>query len=205
MCLSDNSGSAWGGITTEYGSVVVAEIDNLSSVITAMCSDEGYVGKFGDKLKVYPISKRKGALQQARDISANRDNDIGGSTEGGIWEFFYNAIKNKEHWDNIFIYSDQQAGTGGLYGTDAQRSNYDKFGYSCKGNMINVFKLILDYRKKVFKNVNVFSVQTAGYDNMVIPNYAYRTNLMYGWTGKEAIFADAVIKQWNTIENSNSK
>ena len=53
MCLSDNSGSAWGTIPTEYGSVTVAEIDNLSSVITSACSDEGYVGKFGDKLKVF--------------------------------------------------------------------------------------------------------------------------------------------------------
>lgn len=203
MCLSDNSGSAWGAFESEYGSVVVAEIDNLSSVITAMCSDEGYVGKFGDKLVVYPISKRKGALQQARDISAKRDHDVGGSTEGGIWEFFNNAIENKEHWDNIFIYSDQQAGTGRLYGTEVQQRNYAKLGYNCEGSMINVFKLILDYRKKVFKNVNVFSVQTAGYNNMVVPNYAYRTNLMYGWTGKEAIFADAVIKQWNAFDKKH--
>lgn len=201
ICLSDNSGSAWGAITTEYGSVVVAEINNLSSVITAMCSDEGYVGKFGDKLKVYPISKRKGALHQAREISANRGNDIGINTEGGIWEFFNNVINNKEHWDNIFIYSDQQAGTGSLYGTYDQKRNYTRLRYNCDGNMINVFKLILDYRKKVFKNVNVFSVQTAGYDNMIIPNYTYRTNLMYGWTGKETIFADAVIKQWDAIDS----
>lgn len=203
MCLSDNSGSAWGGLVTEYGSVVVAEIDNLSSVITAMRSDEGYVGKFGDKLKVFPISKRKGALEQARAISNNKDYDVGGGTEGGIWEFFYNAIENKEHWDNIFIYSDQQAGTGGLYGTGIQHSKYSSLGYCCGYNSINVFKLVLGYRKKVNSKVNVFSVQTAGYDNMVIPNYAYRTNLMYGWTGKEAVFADVVIHQWDLADEAN--
>ena len=49
MCLSDNSGSAWGAFTSEFGTVTVAEIDNLSSVITARNSDDGYVGKFGDK------------------------------------------------------------------------------------------------------------------------------------------------------------
>lgn len=200
MCLSDNSGSAWGGLTTEYGSVVVAEIDNLSSVITAMRSDEGYVGKFGDILRVYPISKRRGALEQAREICENNSNDVGGGTEGGIWEFFANAIDKKEHWDNIFIYSDQQAGTGGLYGTSAQNRAYRSRGYECDGNMINVFKLVLDYRKSVYQKVNVFSVQTAGYDNMVVPNYAYRINLMYGWTGKEIVFADAIIREWDNAD-----
>ena len=205
MCLSDNSGSAWGAFNSEYGSVTVADIDNLSSVITAACSDEGYVGKFGDKLITKPISKRKGVLTQAQDISARHSGDVGGSTEGGIWEFFYNAIKNKEHWDNIFIYSDQQAGHGGLYGTSVQRMQYAKDGFGCRHseNMINVFKLIQEYRKKVNPKVNVFSVQTAGYDNVVIPEYAYRTNIMYGWTGNEAVFAKAMIDQWDEIENRN--
>ena len=203
MCLSDNSGSAWGAFNSEYGSVTVANIDNLSSVITAACSDEGYVGKFGDKLITTPISKRTGILNQAEAISHRGHSDVGGGTEGGIWEFFYNAIQNKEHWDNIFIYSDQQAGHGGLYGTSAQKAKYDKLGFSCSYGHINVFKLIQEYRKKVNPKVNVFSVQTAGYDNVVIPEYAYRTNIMYGWTGNEAVFAKAMIYQWDEIENRN--
>ena len=209
MCLSDNSGSAWGSLNSEYGTVTVAEIDNLSSVITAACSDEGYVGKFGDRLSVTPISKRRGVLSQAQEITKNRYGDVGGSTEGGIWEFFQNAIDNKEHWDNIFIYSDQQAGHGGLYGTSMHRAEYDKLGYSCGhgcregSNYINVFKLVQQYRKKVNPNVNVFSIQTAGYNNVVLPEYAYRTNIMYGWTGKEAVFAKAMIDQWDEIDSNN--
>lgn len=206
MCLSDNSGSAWGAFNSEYGSVTVANIDNLSSVITAACSDEGYVGKFGDRLIVSPINKRTGILNQAEAISSKGSDDVGGSTEGGIWEFFKNAIEQKEHWDNIFIYSDQQAGHGGLYGTGAQKTAYSRLGYSCSSGycsngMINVFKLIQDYRKKVNPKVNVFSVQTAGYDNVLIPEYAYRTNIMYGWTGNEAVFAKAMIDQWDEIEH----
>lgn len=207
MCLSDNSGSAWGGFTSEYGTVTVAEIDNLSSVITAACSDDGYVGEFGDRLIVHPVSKRQGILNQAKQISMDRGRKVGGSTEGGIWEFFYNAIQNKEHWDNIFIYSDQQAGHGGLYGTDAQCRMYSKMGFNCSGswssNYINVYKLILEYRKKVNPHVNVFSIQTAGYDNVVIPEMAYRTAIQYGWTGKEAVFASEYIRQWDDIENRN--
>lgn len=203
MCLSDNSGSAWGSFNSEYGSVTVANIDNLSSVITAACSEEGYVGKFGDKLIVSPVSKRAGVLNQAEAISKNHSYDVGGGTEGGIWEFFKNAIDKKEHWDNIFIYSDQQAGHGGLYGTSEHLRTYSRLGYQYRGNHINVFKLVQEYRKKVNPKVNVFSIQTAGYDNVVIPEYAYRTNIMYGWTGNEAVFAKAMIDQWNEIENKN--
>lgn len=203
MCLSDNSGSAWDAFNSEYGSVTVADIDNLSSVITAACSDEGYVGKFGDKLIVFPVSKRNGILHQANEISKDHDYDVGGCTEGGIWEFFKNAIEKREYWDNIFIYSDQQAGHGGLYGTQAHKIAYQKAGYNCRYGYINVFKLIQEYRKKVNPKVNVFSIQTAGYDNVVIPEYAYRTNIMYGWTGNEAVFAKAMIDQWNEIESRN--
>lgn len=208
MCLSDNSGSAWGAVTTEYGSVCVAEIDNLSSVITAMASDEGYVGKFGDKLKVVPIRKRVGAMAQTKELTHNKYNDVGGSTEGGIWEFFRDAIKNKTHYDNIVIYSDQQAGTGGLYGTTVHMSEYGRGGFGCErhrsgcddGRMINVYKLVLEYRKKVNPKVNVLSVQTAGYNNMVFPEMSYRTALCSGWTGKEATFLSAMTKEWDNVD-----
>lgn len=200
MCLSDNSGSAWGGFTSEYGKVTVAEIDNLSSVITAALSEEGYVGKFGDKLITYPISKRQGILHQAEEISKPRYGDVGGATEGGIWEFFKNAINNKEHWDNIFIYSDQQAGHGGLYGTYKQKAEYKDFAY---GGYINVYDLILEYRKKVNPKVNVFSVQTAGYNNVCVPENAYRTSIQYGWCGKELNYAVEMNKLWDEVENKN--
>ena len=198
MCLSDNSGSAWGGFTSEYGKMTVAEIDNLSSVITAANSEEGYVGKFGDRLIKYPISKRKGILSQANDISKNKCNDVGGSTEGGIWEFFRDAIANNEWWDNIFIYSDQQAGHGGLYGTAKHQNEYKD--YRMNYTYIDVFKLIQEYRRKVNPKVNVFSVQTAGYDNVLVPENAYRTSILYGWTGKELVYADAINKIWDSVE-----
>ena len=203
VCLSDNSGSAWSAFTSEYGTVTIAEIDNLSSVMTAANSDEGYVVKFGDTTKEFPISKRKGILTQANEISKDKHNDVGGSTEGGIWEFFNNAINNKIHYDNIFIYSDQQAGHGGLYGTYYQQKQYCS-EYGCHhGDDINVFKLIQDYRKYVNPKVNVFSVQTAGYDNNVLPEYAYRTAILYGWTGREAEFAKTIIDIWDETENNN--
>ncbi|MCL2310947.1 MAG: hypothetical protein FWC41_00450 [Firmicutes bacterium] len=206
MCLSDNSGSAWGTFNSEYGSVTIAEIDNLSSVITAMNSDEGYVGKFGDRLIIKSVLKRNGALSQTRELTRNRDSDVGGSTENGIWLFFDNAIQKKVHWDNIFIYSDQQAGHGGLYGTDEDFKKYKVKGFAVGTNSryIDVNKLIVAYRKEVNPKVNVFSIQTAGYDNVCIPEYGYRTNILYGWTGKELQFAKTIIDFWNDKEKSDN-
>jgi len=197
MCLSDNSGSAWGTLNSEYGSVCVAEIDNLSSVITAHNSDEGYVGIFGDRLGCKAVSKRNGVLSQANAMSKDKGRSIGGSTENGVWLFFDRAITNKEHWDNIFIYSDMQAGHGGLYGTSSEANRYRKLGYSCHSTYIDVAKLVNAYRTQVNPKVNVFMVQTAGYTNALVPEYGYRTNIMYGWTGKELVFADEMIRFWD--------
>lgn len=193
-CLSDNSGSAWGTLNSEYGTVTVAEIDNLSSVITAKNSDEGFVGKFGDQLHMIPVSKRNGVLHQTNDV--NKQYRVGGGTENGVWLFFDKAIKEKEHWDNIFIYSDMQAGHGGLYGINA--NNYRNF--VTRGSYIDVAKLIDTYRKQVNPKVNVFCVQTAGYDNVLVPETGYRTSVMYGWTGKELVYADTINKFWDEID-----
>lgn len=195
ICLTDNSGSAWGTIPTEYGSVTVAEIDNLSSILTAKCSDEGYVGVFGDRLEIIPISKNDKVLRKLSEIN-KIGKGIGMNTEGGIWRFFQRATKKCDKFDNIFIYSDMQAGHGELYGTSNQQQEYRNAGCSC-GMYINVFQCLLNYRRQVNKNVNMFSVQTAGYNNSVLPEYAYRTSMMSGWTGKEALFAKMLIDIWN--------
>lgn len=199
--LSDNSGSAWGTFNSEYGSVTVAEIGNLSSVIGATNSEEGTVFAFGDRLNKYPISKRNGILTQATSISTNARKEVGMSTENGIWIFLRDAIDKKEHWDNIFIYSDMQAGHGGLYGTSAGSDEYVKRGFATRGHYVDVAKLVAEYRKTVNPKVNVFCIQTAGYKNVLLPEYGYRTNIMYGWTGKELLFADAMIKFWDEKDN----
>ena len=201
ICLSDNSGSAWGALTTEYGSTKVAEIDNLSSVMTAINSDEGYVGIFGDRLEIEAVNKRDGVLSQLDKIQSKHSHNIGGSTENGIWLFLDEAIKKKIHWDNIFIYSDMQAGHGGLYGLNSR----DYSEYTINGRYIDVLKLVQEYRRKVNPKVNIFSVQTAGYDNSVLPENEYRTSILTGWTGKETIYAQALIDIWNRMENKTDK
>jgi hypothetical protein len=196
--LSDNSGSAWGTCTSEYGTMQIAEIGNLSSVIGAMSSDCGIVFPFGDRLESLHIDKNMGILEQSRRVS-EIGNTCGASTENGIWLFFKEALMNNIHWDNIFVYSDMQAGHGGLYGINPR--DYAALGCAINnGTYIDVNKLIRIYREKVNPKVNVYMIQTAGYDNVLVPEYSYRTAVLYGWTGKELIFADAMRRIWDEIE-----
>ena len=115
--LSDNSGSAWGACTSEYGTMHVAEIGNMSAVLGAMRSTDGSVFTFGDDLLSTHIDPGASPLMQIERVNKT-GKKCGRSTENGIWIFFRDAILEHQHWDNIFIYSDMQAGHGGLYGID---------------------------------------------------------------------------------------
>ena len=194
-CLSDNSGSSWGAVTSEYGTTAIAEIANLSSIITALASDEGYVGVFGDKLSLKPVSKRDGIISQLKE-TCERGRAQGGGTEHGIWVFLRQAIDTKTHYDTIFIYSDMQAGHGGLYGTNIDRGDV----YEGRGSYVDVLKMVQEYRRKVNPKVNVFTVQVAGYNNSVVPENLYRGAVLGGWTGKEALYANEIISTWDGIE-----
>lgn len=201
--LSDNSGSAWGAIPSEYGTVKIAEIDNLSATIMACRSDEGVIIPFGDKIIPIPASKRNGILSQVKEVNKQGHN-VGGATECGVWTFLDDAITNSVWYDNIIIFSDMQAGHGDLYGYD---DNIKKKGFCALGkrsygvSYINVMDLINAYRNKVNPKVNVMCVQTAGYNNVVVPENIYRGVISYGWTGKEAILLDKVTKIWDETEN----
>ena len=199
-CLSDNSGSAWGNFSSEYGTVTVAEIANLSSIITALQSDHGEVGVFGDNLSLKEVSKRNGILSQLEETS-KRGKKQGQSTENGIWVFWDKAIKEKIHYDTVFIYSDMQAGHGGLYGHSHTVGN-SPYGFSRKGDTyVDVLSMVQEYRRTVNPKVNVFSVQVAGYNNSVLPENLYRGAILSGWTGKEPLFAKAIIDAWDSIES----
>lgn len=196
-CLSDNSGSAWGAMNSEYGTVTVAEIANLSSLITASQADEGEVGVFGDRLSLQSVSKRNGILSQLKE-TCNRGKAQGGGTENGIWLFWDKAIREKIHYDTVFVYSDMQAGHGNLYGVRA--NEYRDFVHKRGGSYIDVLALVERYRQTVNPKVNVFTVQVAGYDNSVLPENLYRGAILAGWTGKEPMYAKAIIDAWDQAE-----
>jgi hypothetical protein len=163
-----------------------------------MQADEGYVGVFGDNISLKGVSKRNGLLTQLKETSS-RGKTQGQSTENGIWLFWDNAIKNKTHYDTVFIYSDMQAGHGGLYGSN--HNEYSNYIFAGTHHNIDVLKLVKEYRKLVNPKVNVFSVQVAGYDNSVLPESMYRGAILSGWTGNESKYAAAIIDTWDSIEN----
>lgn len=199
--LTDNSGSAWGACTSEWGIMEIAEIGNLSSVIGAMRSEESTVFPFGDALRSVKIRRDEGVLEQSRIVSAV-GRECGRATENGIWLFFRGALLRREHWDNIFVYSDMQAGHGRLYGLHPE--DYAAVGACLDARYIDVNMLVKQYREQVNPKVNVFMIQTAGYTNALVPEYGYRTAILYGWTGKELLFADAMIRMWDELEDKGS-
>lgn len=102
----------------------VADIGNLSALITALsCTGRAMIGLFGYKLLEFEVDKTKPLLQQydeLRELAGNKGNNVGLSTENGIWLFFKRAMFNPEKYrfNHFFCYSDMQAGHGELYGLE---------------------------------------------------------------------------------------
>jgi len=201
-CLSDNSGSSRHGMVSEYGTTNIYEIANLSAILTAYRSTEGgSVWIFGDRLEEYPISRDKPIMQQLDEINAIGDH-IGQCTETGVWLFWDMAIRTNKKLDTVFIYSDMQAGHGGLYASNDQHTKLNKRGAKLTmSGHIDVLCLVKAYRESVNSKVNVFSVQVAGYDNSIMPDILYRGAILSGWTGKEAKLAYEMTRVWDEAEN----
>ncbi len=73
------------------------------------------------------------------------------------------------------------------------------------GHEIDVLKLVQDYRAKVNPKVNLFSVQTAGYNNSVLPENLYRCSILAGWHGRITEYAKCLIDIWNDVESRNKQ
>lgn len=207
IALCDNSGSAWGVGPSGYSKVRIAEIANLAGIMAISVSKGGTVVTFGDRFREYTLTGNiLSDLNTMCTDSRHETHGVGQNTEAGIWLYLDKAIKEKIHIDNLFIYSDMQAGTGNLYGTKIpQQYRIDHNDVGCQH--INIPKMIAIYRKTVNPKLNVFSIQIAGYDNSVLPMYMYRGTILSGWTGSELLFASQVNRIWDKhdSERSNTK
>ena len=153
---------------------------------------------------MYKVDKDRGILEQLEEINI-LGQTVGSNTENGLWLWFNNGFQeenfNKEI-DTLFIYSDQQAGRGGLYGADSEE--YKDYRYeNSKGDFIDLEKLVIQHRERINKNLNVFSVQTAGYENSILPEVLERFCLLSGWTGNESSYAARMIEIWDNIKKIN--
>lgn len=177
MALTDNSGSAQNTATSSMGSMKISTIGNLTGVLSAMRADDGHIGVFGDKLETMPVRPDASPLLQLQ-AAEKLAGDIGQGTENGIWLFWDQAIRKKEHWDTVFVFSDMQAGHGGLFGTHP--GSYSDYQW-CGSRNIDVAKLVARYRATVNPRVNVFLVQIAGYQDTLLPEMYDRTFILGGW------------------------
>jgi hypothetical protein len=178
ISLCDNSGSAQGTTTSAMGTMKISTIANLTGVLAALRSDEGHLGVFGDRLETMPIRDR-GAVFSYLDQAERLARSIGTNTENGIWLFWDRAIRERQRWDQVFVFSDMQAGHGGLYGTDPKE--YREFAWQGRERYIDVAKLIARYRAAVNPDVRVFLVQVAGYQDTLVPEHYRRTYILGGW------------------------
>jgi hypothetical protein len=204
ISLSDNSGSAHGTFTSSYGKKTVADIGNLSALFTAYrASGRGVVGVFGDDLKFYEVDKSKSLLEQYSEINA-LGGTVGGTTENGVWLFFKWAFQNPSEYkfDHWFCYSDMQVGHGGLYGEDIDIKQGFLWGSSKYNSVlyIDIHKCVDKYRMEINPKLNTYMVQTAGYDNTILPESTYRGAILSGWTGNEVVYAQKLCKLWDELE-----
>lgn len=189
MSLCDNSGSARETTSSEMGSMRVCDIANLTGVLTGMVADEGFVGVFGDRLEVTPVRKTASVLQQAEQM-AKRGDTVGQSTENGVWLFFEDALTSKEHWDHVFLYSDMQAGHGGLYGEHPLE--YIEYLWPHKSPYLDVASLIRAYHRTVNPDCKFYLVQVAGYQDTVAPDFYPNVVVLGGWGPGLLKFAHAM-------------
>ena len=206
ICLSDNSGSAHGTMTSTYGKQTISDIGNLSALFTAYrATGRGVVGVFGDDLKFYEVDKTKSLLSQYDEIT-KLGGTVGGNTENGVWLFFKWAFQNPSNnkFDHWFCYSDMQVGHGGLYGRDIE---INKQGFlwneNCSHSIlyIDIHKCVEKYRMEINPKLNTYMIQTAGYDNNILPESTYRGAILSGWTGNEVVYAKRLCELWNEVES----
>lgn len=211
MIMSDNSGSAWGQCPSTFGTRKIAELGNLSALITGLsCSGKATIGLFGDTLIEYEVDKTKSFFEnyyKIQELVGKEGKNVGGATENGLWLFFKRAMLNPEkyRYDNFFCYSDMQAGHGGLFGNDPEMD--DKWVWMEKElrycnkrqKFIHLPKLFEHYRQTINPRINVFTVQTAGYNDSILPQSCKRHDFLSGWTGREGVFAKNKIDLWNRL------
>ena len=185
LILTDNSGSAVGTRVSNLSDVNVSTCGNLMGILTGLISESGTLGVFGDEVYYLPVNKKLGGTVLQMLSAANRlGSGVGGSTENGIWLALDQAIRSKERFDRIFIYSDMQAGHGGLYGVHSSFKNRypvfpDKHRYY---EYIDVPALVSEYRKTVNPDCKLYSVQIGGYSDTIIPEFYPNTCILGGWS-----------------------
>ncbi len=168
LTICDVSGSMDATNVSNKSEMTFKEIAVLMSAITNRTFEKG-----GDTMLFATNTKfleprRKTSIFTEMDNMIKEGDRLGGGTN--IVKPFKDIINAKKEYDVIFVYSDMQCG----YENDMP-------------------KLIKEYRSKVNKNVQVFFVNLAGYQDSLVPEFFAKTYLIGGWSDKVLQFADKII------------
>ena len=201
LVLVDNSGSAVGAKVSAFSNVSVSVCGNLMGVLTGLVSDSGKIGVFGDRIKYVPIAHDgRGTVLETLDMVNDIGGHVGYSTENGIWLALDDAIRSGEKFDRIFIYSDMQAGHGGLYGLDGEKYPVFAQGRPDWYRYIDVPKLVSEYRQKVNPACKLYSIQIGGYSDNIFPEFYPDTCIMGGWSSEVFRFVGMFEKDPVSVE-----
>jgi len=203
LVLADVSGSM-GIPISDKSSTTMRVIAVLGGLISSKLSESSTFGIFGDKISYLAVNSETKILETLNVCLNELAPKIGYDTENGIWLALDKAIKDGEKYDNIIIYSDQQAGHGGLYGQGHVPIEYLD-AYRGITPYINVMKMITMYRTQVNPKCNVYSVSMAGYKNGIFPELFYRGALLFGWTGQEINMMSTYNYLWDKFEGIATK
>lgn len=124
----------------------------------------------------------------------------------GIYPALMEIILNKEHYDNIYIFSNRQAMLGSLT-VPSSETEFKNSGFAIKNTVaghdyykVDVAGLINTYRFKVNKNVNVISVKSCSKKRYSLPEVAYRCSILNGLSGKEIEYSIAINEFWDNVD-----
>jgi hypothetical protein len=201
VILSDNSGSAVSAVISGKSDLRVSDTGNmLAAIIAKRQGRNAIVGVFGDSLIWVPfaqndstltIKKKIDSVAQVEERSANnalaipqykRGTGVGGGTETGLWWAIHDLTQRKVKVDRWILCSDLCCYTQGDVNCSVNMNSY--FGKD--GNKATIQSMLDRYRREVYADCYVYSVNLSGYGQSQVRPHGRRTHILSGWS--EQIF-----------------
>lgn len=200
--LVDHSGSVRGDAggssrVSAFSKITRAMIGNLFASMVAYRQDNVYIGLFGDRLIPVKVDRSK-KLLDFNKYSYNEGAKCGTATEGGIYTFMEEAVKEKKKIDNIIVFSDCQIGKGSYF------TSWYGMEHGDRGPHFH--ELFKEFRK-INPNANFIVVNLSQVGGNSVFDKSQRILNIAGWSDKifDLITSnckgwDAVIKEIESIE-----
>jgi len=165
-CLSDNSEYSYTNYESEYGTISVVELNNLSALVTTMTANDGYIWIFSDNLVNIPVNRNLTILENLLELTRIGIN-MKGHTKNGLSQFW--EKNNKSEFNTVFIYS------------DINTANY---------------KLELELSEKYIQDINsiIILIKISSDNQTILPNFIDNIISFTGPSSNESKFANDIME-----------